>query len=132
MPRPVAELAAAYLRQYRTGSQEDFWAVDEVQARILTGGDLSDAWALTLALVAAADDKSLGYVGAGPLEDFVRKYGASHLEALEAEARRDPKFAACLGCVWLAQGDLPEDAMARVVRASLGRIRPLPGSRHDA
>ena len=132
MPTPIPELAAAYLRQYRTGSDEDFWAVEEVQDRIRSARNPSDAWSVTLALVEAADDEALGYVGAGPLEDFVVTHGAPHIDWIEDAARRDPKFAACLASIWLSDDALPADIVARVVAASDGRIRPLPGSRHDA
>lgn len=125
MKTAVSTLAAAYLREFVSSAAEDFWAVDEVNARVSHGDDLADAWAVTEALIEAADEDSLGYVGAGPLEDFVRRFGARHLPMIEGRARQDAKFRACLGTIWLQSGDLPPDVLDRIVRASGGRITPL-------
>lgn len=125
MMTPVAKLAATYLREFAAHAAEDFWAVDEVNERVRHGDDLADAWAVTEALIEAADEESLGFVGAGPLEDFVRRFGARHILVIEARARQDPKFRACLGAIWLQPGDLAPDVLDRVVRASGGRIRPV-------
>jgi hypothetical protein len=107
-------------------------AADEVSARVTYGSDPQDAWGVVLALVAAADEMTSGFVGAGPVEDFVRRFGAVSIDKIEQASRRDPKFRECLGAIWLRDGDLPPDIMARVVAASGGRIRPSPGSKHDA
>jgi hypothetical protein len=127
--RPAAELANAYLQHYRTRAESDFWAFEEMLDRITyEAADVDDAWGLLLALVASARDEELGYVGAGPIEDFVRRFGALRIEQLETQARRDPRFRAALGRIWLSHDDLPPPVLERVVRASDGQIRPL-GSR---
>jgi hypothetical protein len=127
--RPAAELAKAYLKHHRTKADRDFWAYEEVSER--TSGkraEVTDAWTLVLALVSAAEDHALGYVAAGPVEDFVRRFGTQVIADIETAARRDPKFRAALGMIWLSHGDLPAETLQRVVKASNDQIRPL-GSR---
>ena len=121
-----SELITAYLRHYRTNADSDFWAWEEVKERVLWGTDAHAAWHLVQSLVSAADETSLGYVAAGPLEDLVTAHGVVLINELEAAARQDPKFRECLGHIWLSEGELPPEILARVVRASGGRIKPLP------
>jgi hypothetical protein len=117
------------LKHYRTRAESDFWAFEEMLERVTyERADADDAWDLILALVSSAADDDLGYVGAGPVEEFVRRFGAERIEQLETQARRSPKFRAALGRIWLSHGDLPPAILERVVRASNGQIRPL-GSR---
>jgi hypothetical protein len=122
--RPVVELARGYLKYHRTRAAQDAWAFEEVLARISAEPD--DAWNLVLALVTMADDESLGYIGAGPLEKLVRRFGSDLVDRVEDRAREDPRFRFCLGSVWLSEGELPPAVQDRVVRASGGRIKPLP------
>jgi hypothetical protein len=123
--RPAPELARAYLKHHRTQDEADFWAFDEVADRVTYGEDPHRAWELVLALVEAAEDTNLGYVGAGPLEDLVTRFGPQLIAEIESQARRDPKFRACLGTIWLSKGNLPADILSRVVVASNGQIVPL-------
>ena len=39
-------------------------------------------------------------LSAGPVEDLLAKHGESFIDRVEAEARKDPKFAKLLGGVW--------------------------------
>jgi hypothetical protein len=39
-------------------------------------------------------------LSAGPIEDLLAKHGEVFIDRVEAEARRDPKFAEVLGGVW--------------------------------
>ena len=128
--RPVPELAAAYLKHYRTKADKDFWAVKEVDLRITSSvPNHDDAWALVLALIEAADDGgTLGYVAAGPLEDLVKRFGADLIGRIEDSSRRDARFRRALGTIYLSHGDLAPGILDRVVGASNGQIRPL-GSR---
>lgn len=124
--RPAAELAKAYLKHHRTNAEADFWAWEEVTDRTAySDSNADDAWELVLALVALAADDELGYVGAGPVEDFVRRFGAERIEQVEMQARRDPRFRVALGRIWLSRDGLPPPILERVVRASNGQIRPL-------
>ena len=118
-------LAAAYLRHSRTHAEADAWAVDEVTDCLLLGRDADAAWSLVLALVSTADADWIGFVGAGPLEDFVKRFAPERIAEIERQASVDPKFRACLGCVWLEPGDLPDAVLERVITASDHRIKPL-------
>jgi len=125
--RPVVELARGYLKYHRTRALEDSWAFDEVLERVgLSSAEPEDAWNVVLALVTMADDESLGYIGAGPLENLVHQFGTELVDRIEDRARQDPRFRFCLGAVWLSEGDLPPAVQERVVHASGGRIKPLP------
>lgn len=125
--RPVVELARAYLKHHRTRAQQDSWAFDEVLQRVsLSPADPEDAWNVVLALVTMADEETLGYIGAGPLEDLISHFGSELVDRIEERGRQDPKFRFCLGAVWLSQGDLPPTVLDRVVQASGGKIKPLP------
>ena len=59
-----------------------------------------DAWVRILALIAQAKTESLGYVGAGPLEDLLSARGSQVIASLEAEARSNPRLVECVGAVW--------------------------------
>jgi hypothetical protein len=128
--RSVAELAAAYLRHYRTKARRHAFAYEEVETRVSQKGpDLDDAWSLVRALVDAAEnDRELAYVAAGPLETLVRRFAPELIERIEAASRQDAQFRDALGMIYLAKGELPAQVVDRLVRASNGRIRPL-GSR---
>jgi hypothetical protein len=58
-----------------------------------------EAWERILALVAQAREESLGYVGAGPLEDLLSSHGQAFIGRVEVAAANDPRFAACLATV---------------------------------
>ena len=77
------------------------------------------------ALVEAAEGRAFSVVAAGPLEDFVKRFGTEAIEQIETRAAEDPKFRAALGCIWLRADSLPANVLERVVRASGGRIKPL-------
>ena len=141
MRSPLSELTAAWLRHRHTRAETDWWAIEEVWARVRDSDDPEDAWAVTLALLAASSPADLEFVGAGPLEDFVERFAPTHIARIEAEARRDPRFFASLGTIWLLRGDtLPDDIIDRVVAASGGAIAtrhlsdlppgPAPGAEH--
>lgn len=89
-------------------------------------GPARTAWHLVLELLRTASDDDLGFYAAGPLEDLVHLRGTELVDEIEAEARRDARFRWALGCIWLSYGELPDDILARVVRASGDEIKPLP------
>jgi hypothetical protein len=84
------------------------------------------AWELLLTLLRRAPDEELDNFAAGPLEDVVRTRAPALIDAIEAEAGRDPRFRWALGCIWLGRGDMPDDILTRVVQASGGEIEVLP------
>jgi len=93
---------------------------------VIRNGPALAAWRLVLELLRTSSDDDLGFFAAGPLEDLVHRHGAELIGEIEAEASRDSRFRWALGCVWLSRGDLPDDILARVVRASGDEIKPLP------
>jgi hypothetical protein len=62
-----------------------------------------EAWVRILALISEAKEESLGYVGAGPLEDLLSEKGNHVIPWLESEATLNPRLVKCVGAVW---GDL--------------------------
>src|SRR3989449_8134031 len=76
-------------------------------------------------------DDVLGSIAAGPLEDLLAAHGARFVARVEQQARRDDRFRACLGGVWLNPEDVPEDILRRLHDASEGAAlilepRPIP------
>jgi hypothetical protein len=66
-----------------------------------------------------ANDKTeaqsvVGFLAAGPLEDFLSAHGPSYIEAAETEARRDRRMAWALGGMY--RFTMSDDVWARVVR----------------
>jgi hypothetical protein len=99
--------------------------------RLRGGGctDAEDAWGLLLKLISEiheADYQMYDFVGAGPLEDFVRYYGESWIGRIEAEASSNPRFLRCLSHVWLSEGDLSKPVVDRLLAASHGTIPVFP------
>jgi hypothetical protein len=97
---------------------------EEVKQRIHAGP--SDvAWELVLEVLRRVPDERLEVYAAGPLEDFVRRWGVDLVGEIEKEALRDPRFRWALGCIWLLVGDLPSTELERIVQASDGQIMPV-------
>jgi hypothetical protein len=75
-----------------------------------------EAWERILALVACApDEEAIGYVGAGPLEDFLIAHGQAFIDRVEATAISDARFAACLATVW-GSNSIDSGVYARISR----------------
>jgi hypothetical protein len=49
---------------------------------------------------ANTNDRLLGVLAAGPLEDLLSEHGETFIDRVELEARRNPEFALLLGGVW--------------------------------
>jgi hypothetical protein len=47
-----------------------------------------------------ASSSGMAILAAGPLEALLRKHGPRMIGRVERRARRDPRFAELLGCVW--------------------------------
>src|SRR5205807_6062060 len=76
-------------------------------------------------------DDVLDSIAAGALEDLLAAHGARFVARVEQQARRDDRFRACLGGVWLNPEDVPEDILRRLHDASEGAAlilepRPIP------
>lgn len=77
------------------------------------------AWVFILALVAfAPDDEALGWVAAGPLEDFLCQHGPAFIDRVEAVAVTSTRFKSCLPRVW---------GHTRMAPAVYGRLRRAGG-----
>lgn len=76
--------------------------------------DPDEAWEVILAVLNAdTSGKIMEILSAGPLEDLLAKNGLKVIERVEAEARRNPKFAFLLGGVW--QNAMSEEIWQRVL-----------------
>ena len=125
-------MAAAWLEHHRTRDDAHFWAWEEVDDRVGSADGLEDGWDVTMRLIAEATEDDLQYVGAGPLEHYIRHHGTAAASRIEAQASEDPKFRACLGTIWLEYGDLPVETVDRIIRASGDRIKLLRSKPTDA
>lgn len=104
----------------------DWWAVEFLHMReLFERRDLHRD--LLLKLVAHGSEESLGYVGAGPVEDFVSDDEAD-LRWFEAECATNQRLRTALAAVWVA-GRVSEDTLQRLDAAAGERLgRPRPGS----
>jgi len=96
-------LAAAYLRQYETKSNEDFWAYKQVDDIVRKNPQAG--WRITRRLIdLARDGAALAYVAAGPLEDMMNWWGNELREEIEQEARRNRRFLEALSMIRVHEG----------------------------
>jgi hypothetical protein len=93
---------------------DTLWAWVELN-RMLEEEGPKAAWPIVLALVERADDNAMPSLGAGALEDLLRRHGPEMIDRVEARAAVDPQFRFCLSHVW--KGDMPYEIWARVVAA---------------
>jgi hypothetical protein len=93
-------LADTYLRNGATRSDEDFWAWQRVD-EIVRAGDLDRAWEITRLLLRKAPDDLIGYIAAGPLEDFIDVYGDRGLDLAEKTCDEDSRLQYALSGIWL-------------------------------
>jgi hypothetical protein len=115
-------LVEAYARYASSNDPADFWAWDRV-GQIVRGQDPEAAFELVRQLVRAVPEDRLGYVGAGPLEDFVKQHGSALADWIVGEAGRDPRFRAALASIWLIAEDLPPGVIQRLQTATEGHIK---------
>jgi len=101
MDRDLNTLADSYLRHQATKSDDDFWAWQRVD-EIVRAGDLDRAWEITLLLLAKAPDDVLGYIAAGPLEDFIDGYADRALDRAEQACEEDTRLQYALSGIWLS------------------------------
>lgn len=100
MDRDLNTLADGYLRHHATKSDDDFWACQRVH-EIVRSGDLERAWEITLLLLTKAQDDVLGYIAAGPLEDFIDGYADRGLDRAEEACEKDSRLQYALSGIWL-------------------------------
>ncbi|CAN7428320.1 hypothetical protein LJR129_002740 [Acidovorax sp. LjRoot129] len=74
------------------------------------------AWSMILEILKLdTSNKIQEVLSAGPLEDLLDKHGYLVIELVEAEAKKNPKFAQLLGGVW--ESSMAEEIWARVQAA---------------
>jgi GNAT superfamily N-acetyltransferase len=109
LPEEQAELLSSWFVYKQTS-----WASDALKE--LTEEDPERVWTITKALVTAApDEKTLGVIGAGPLEALLADYGEQFIERIERQAAADEKFRYCLAGVWRA--GMSDELWSRVTNA---------------
>lgn len=98
-------------------AEESFWAWSEVNDLIHDAPE--KGWLAIQALVRhAPDNTTLGGIGAGPLEDLIRRHGADFIHPIEELARKDERFRVALGSVWLKLEGSSESLIRRYWIAS--------------
>jgi len=83
------------------------------------------AWTILLDLLASVPDDTIHYVGAGPLESFIRKHGFAFIAELEAEAHSNSRFRRAAIEVNLERKALPAPIEQRLVTAFGPRFKLL-------
>jgi hypothetical protein len=94
---------------------ENFWAVDAL-IELCDSGDTDRIWSAILDLCARADGKDprvLAAIGAGPLEDFVVRFGDQAMDLVEPELDENETLLRALAGVW--RWDAP-------IRARIDRV----------
>ena len=136
-------LAAGYLRCARSlrcdYDPDGIWSpeTDPDQAaydavdRLVRGGAAEDAWAVVLEVLRQAPDEELAGAAVGTLEPLLQRRGTEFVGLVEGAAAEDERFRWALGRIWLDHGDMPPEALARIVAASGGAIRPSGGARQQ-
>ncbi|MGH7626696.1 MAG: DUF6869 domain-containing protein [Gemmatimonadaceae bacterium] len=117
----------AYLRHAALGpgDEEYFWGWEAV-TDFVNSRSAAEACELVLELLDRASEAEVGSVIAGPLEDLVCRHGTSLIGDIERRAVTDDYFRWALGGIWLSKGELPDDVLGRIVRASGDAIKPTP------
>jgi hypothetical protein len=101
----------AHARASERGIEDDayFWAVEAMWD--IVHDDADRAWSILCEMLRRAEgDYVIAYVAAGPLENFILRYGWPYIERIEAEAQGNPKFRRALVGVW----DAPEGLKGRL------------------
>jgi len=128
---PISELATAYHRYGETRSDADFLAWERV-TEIIRGPTAEKAWEIVVALVRSASDAQLEYIGAGPVEDLVCTHGATLIDSIAAEAKRDPRFCEAVASIWLVAEEIPEAVLAKLQAVTNGQMRVATQAEIDA
>jgi hypothetical protein len=103
-PRELDAWVAAYLEAERLRDEVDenhplWWGHQKFFE--LEFEDPESIWAAISKIVEnTSDERIIGKLAAGPLEDLIENHGPSWIERIESEARRNPKFRHLLGGVW--------------------------------
>ena len=88
--------------------------------------DRARAWTLILQLLADVPEDTVTFVGAGPLETFVKASATEFIDQIEREHKRNPRFQAALFEIWLRRGELPPETEGRLLRLLGPQFELLP------
>lgn len=115
-------LVDTLIRYYTGHTDFDFWAWERVMH--LVKNEPGEAWPVILDLVEKApDDKVLGVIAAGEIEDFIMAHAPEFIDRIEAEARSSARFKEALAGVWIMR--LQPDLFDRVEKAAGVPLRRL-------
>jgi len=121
-----ADLKTAYLAHAHTVSHRlsrgegSVWACDALDA--LVKNDPDAAWPLIVEIVNdAADDPTLAYIAAGPLEELIVLHSSAVIDRIESTAATNGQLRRALGGVWV-QGNVPSQVFERL--AALTKREP--------
>jgi hypothetical protein len=121
-----AELVDAYWEHYRRtwsgagmaiDEDQDDWPWEEVDDRVQGRADGVVSLLIALADAVAGNELALAYLGAGPIEDFLRGEDPASplLDELDAAARTNENVRTAVRCVWWSGDDHPS-VVARFTR----------------
>jgi hypothetical protein len=128
----VEEIADAWWRytqsdpKLRNVDHPDWWAVELWLGRSVFESEDRGHELIHALAERAPDSADLGFLGAGPVEDYISADEAA-LQWVEAEARRSENYRKALASVWVDH--LPPDAFLRV-EAAAGTQLPWPKVGH--
>jgi len=115
-------LVDTLIRYYARHIDFDFWAWETVMH--LVKNEPGEAWPVILDLVEnAPDDKVLGVIAAGEIEDFIMAHAPEFIDRIEAEARDNVRFKEALAGIWIMR--LQPDLFDRVEKAAGVPLRRL-------
>jgi hypothetical protein len=110
----MTNLTTRWLSYYVDDDMSALEARSELE--LLIQSDPRQAWLVISDLVARApDDKTLGAIGAGPLETMLRDAGPIVIDWVVAEARTNTRFKLSLSHVW--EFDIDDDIWKKVSSA---------------
>jgi hypothetical protein len=114
------DLVSAYFDYWRTENDKFFWAWNRVEETIRQAPELG--WSVLMQLIhGAPGEDALLYIGAGPLEEFMCRYGESQIERILVTAQANQRFRKALSGVW-GRNRIPEHIQRRIASV-LGRER---------
>ncbi len=105
-------LTAAYWRYVKRRQFAEHWAYETVDSAMWDHVDGAVTLLVALADSAPDESTSLAVLGAGPLEDFLRRGNRrptpAELDAIDAAAQTNERFRTALRCVWWGPNDDPD------------------------
>ena len=119
----IAAVARAWIRYNITQNDGYFWAFARAE-EWLNSEQIGVAWRFVVALcslVECNDMTVIANIGAGPVEDFIVKFGDSGLDLVERAVKGDPVLLKALAMVWA--WDSPERSRVDRILVENGQER---------